>query len=439
MKKILSPFSLKDNMLKSSVIVMFLKGIGILLGYLLTVIISKKYGPNGLGLYSIAYTTIIVFSYFSSFGLTSSILRFVGQFSKANQAYERKKLYTYSLKIIFLLSIIFSALTYLLSSFIATHIFKDPVFDKTIKAVAFIAPFFTLNLINVEFLRGLRKITASEIFRTVLIPLSCSSLILIYEKTARNIQWPVYALGVSVIAISICSLILIIFKLSKYKKKAHSELHLKTLLKTSAPMMIIGLSSFFIGNVSVYILQIFESKYQVGVFALSLKLSLFISFVLVGVNTVIAPKISELYWSERMNDLKKLIQVNTKFIFWLSFIIFLFIIIFSRTIINLINNEFIDGVPILIILAIGQLINATCGPVGLLLNMTGHESILMKATFGILILTTILNIFFVYQFGVLGAAIATAVSISLKNLILVLLAKKKLQINPLYIPFISKT
>lgn len=416
---------------------MLLKGFGILFGYLLTIIISREYGPNGLGVYSIAYTTMIIFSFLTSFGLTTSILRFVGQFSKPEYSYEKKVLYSYALKIIFVLSICFSLITYRLSSEIANYIFNDLVYEEAIRIVAVIAPFFTLNLINVEFLRGLKKITISEIFRTVLIPLICAILIIFYSGRFDSIQFPLHALGITILALSIISTLIVLKNLHKIELKTNSELSLKLLIKTSAPMMLIALSSYFIGNISVYVIQIFESKYEVGIFALSLKLSLFISFVLVGVNTVIAPKISELYWSENISELKYLIKSKTQFIFWLSFAIFLLITIFSNDIINMINKEFSSGTIVLIILAIGQLINASCGPVGLLLNMTGNESVLMRVTLSMLVLTVILNIIFIYHFSILGAAIATAMAIGIKNIILVAIAKKRLNITPFYIPFIK--
>jgi O-antigen/teichoic acid export membrane protein len=226
-------------------------------------------------------------------------------------------------------------------------------------------------------------------------------------------------------------------KLIKIRKREHLDLNIKKLLKVSAPMMLIALSSYFIGNISVYIIQVFESKYQVGVFALSLKLSLFISFVLIGVNTVIAPKISELYWSNKKKELKDLIRSKTQFIFWISLVIFLVIVIFSKKIIYLINEDFSSGITVLIVLSFGQLINACCGPVGLLLNMTGNEKPLMKASISVLFLTIVLNTVFIYHFGIFGAAIATALSIGIKNIILVIIARKKLNINPLYIPFIN--
>ena len=426
----------KDGLLKSSFLVMFLKGIGVILGYSLTYVISNSFGPVGYGIYSIAFTTMIVYSYVSSFGLTTSILRYIGQFSGPEGAYERRRLYTQALKIICFSSVILSLLLYVFSKQIAEHVFKDESYALTLKIVSVIAPFFTLNLINVEYLRGLNKIAISEIFRTVLVPLLC--MIGIYLYANLDEQTPVYALGWTVIILGLSSFAIIITKIIKIKKSTSSTLSLDELLKTSAPMMLIALSSYFIGNISVYIIQIIETTSQVGIYALALKISLFISFILIGVNTVIAPKLSELYWKKKTEKLSQMIHSKTKFIFWLSVPVFIIIVLFSETIINFVNEEFISGAQVLIVLAIGQLINATCGPVGLLLNMTGHQKILMKVVLLVLILTLILNIVFVYQFGILGAAYATAISIAIKNAILVIVAKRKLNINTLYLPFIIR-
>lgn len=71
-----------------------------------------------------------------------------------------------------------------------------------------------------------------------------------------------------------------------------------------------------------------------------------------------------------------------------------------------------------IVLSIGQLINVSFGPVGQLAIHTGHE----KGTAVVIgvgaMINVILNVLLIPQWGMFGAAIATAVSLTAWNLLL---------------------
>ncbi|MBU3820655.1 oligosaccharide flippase family protein [Flavobacteriaceae bacterium XHP0103] len=381
-----------------------------------------------MGTYSIAYSTLILFGLIASLGLNTSILRFIGQFSRPEELFERKRLYFNSLWLIFISSIFLSFFLYIFSEEIAMYVFDDKSYIKALQIVSVMAPFFTLNLINVEYLRGLKKVGLSEIFRTVLIPLLCISVLILFPNI-NEVQVLIYVLAGVIMSISLASFIYIYIRLKNISKPIIQKLKISDLIKTSIPMMFIALSSYIIQNISIYVIQIVLSTYEVGIFALALKLSLFISVVLIGVNTVLAPKISELFWAKDFEQLSKMISKSTKFICFLSFPLFLILAFFSEPIITFINSEFVSGKYVLVILATGQLINACCGPVGILLNMTGNQYILMKVTLLILVLAIILNFLFVSVFGILGAAYATCLCVALKNILLLVIVKRKLNIN----------
>ena len=64
----------------------------------------------------------------------------------------------------------------------------------------------------------------------------------------------------------------------------------------------------------------------------------------------------------------------------------------------------------LIILSVGQFFNAYCGSIGYLLNMTGKEKIFKNAILIGAILNIILNFVLIPYWGIIGAAVASAVS-----------------------------
>ena len=56
------------------------------------------------------------------------------------------------------------------NDFIALKILDNEIYQKTIPLMAIIIPFYSIHLVLIEFIRGIDKITVSEILRDSLRP-----------------------------------------------------------------------------------------------------------------------------------------------------------------------------------------------------------------------------------------------------------------------------
>ena len=106
-------------------------------------------------------------------------------------------------------------------------------------------------------------------------------------------------------------------------------------------------------------------------------------------------------------------------------------LIFPGFLMGLFGADFAQGAQLLQILALGQFVNVITGSVGYLLMMTGHERDLRTSTLISGGLVVILTIILTQYFGVLGCAIATAISIAFQNLLAAYFVKKRLGFNTL--------
>jgi O-antigen/teichoic acid export membrane protein len=111
----------------------------------------------------------------------------------------------------------------------------------------------------------------------------------------------------------------------------------------------------------------------------------------------------------------------------------LILCLFPRTILGAIGPQLAVAAPLLVILSLGQLVNVVSGSVGFLLNMTGHERdmrniVLVSGPFAILAALALIP-----PFGVTGAAVATALAVSMQNLGAVWMVKRRLGFNMLAI------
>ena len=83
----------------------------------------------------------------------------------------------------------------------------------------------------------------------------------------------------------------------------------------------------------------------------------------------------------------------------------------------------------MIILAVGQLLNVASGPVGTILSMSRQERFVGIGMLASVVCNILLNYLLIPQYGVNGAAIATAISVGVWNLLMIVFAKRILGIN----------
>lgn len=389
--------------------------------YVFLFLVARYFGAEGTGVYTLSLSILMVLAMFGQLGLNTGVLRFVGEFKAKGK--NIGPLYKTVLKLVIPVSLAFSVLLFLLSDILAEKAFNDTQLALPMKIIAVTLPFLVLKNMNIEFLRGLKRIKLSEFFRSLDRQLFNVVILLgaIFFFTA--IYMPVIILGISFFIGFVISLILV---LNRIKFSKENLVTAKTLITVSLPMMITSFSMLLMGNIDSIMLGIFTTTENVGIYNIALKLAMIVQFILVGVNAIAAPKISEFYWGEKKEELKRIVKFSTTLMFLATFPILVMILAFPDFLLSLFGNEFIAGKDALMILAIGQFISVISGSVGIVLNMTGNQIILRNIMSVALLINIILNLILIPIFGILGASIATTISLTMWNLYSVLVVRRKL-------------
>ena len=169
---------------------------------------------------------------------------------------------------------------------------------------------------------------------------------------------------------------------------------------------------------------------QVGQYNAAVKISDFIAMPLFSLNTMFTPTIAELHSKAEHVKLGIMYKVVNKWTITLSLPIFLVATLFSKTLLQLSGKSFIDAWPLLVISAIGSIVNAATGSVGYMLLMTGHQ----KWSFVNSVTSVALNIIFgallIPHYGAMGAAVGTMSALILVNIMRYIQVRFLLKMNP---------
>ena len=202
--------------------------------------------------------------------------------------------------------------------------------------------------------------------------------------------------------------------------------------KAAYPLTIVGGLQLMYSYIDIIILGFFHSNEDVGAYRVVVQLGMLVVFGLTAINQMLHPYFSRLYVQQEIKKLQKIVTYSSLVISGIAVIPALIFLLGGGFVLKTVfGNEFSVGAIPLAILTMGQLANAMFGSVGALLNMTGHEKDAMRGMFYSFILNTILSFVLIPEYGMTGAAISTAISLLVWNIILRNYVKKRLNIEPI--------
>ncbi|MEO1131876.1 MAG: polysaccharide biosynthesis C-terminal domain-containing protein, partial [Cyanobacteria bacterium J06639_1] len=172
------------------------------------------------------------------------------------------------------------------------------------------------------------------------------------------------------------------------------------------------------------------SAKEVGLYSAALKTSSWVPFILLAVNAVAAPLMASLFAQGDRQGLQQLVSTIARWMFYPAFATAIGLVIFAEPILRLFGAEFVAAKGALIALVLGQLVNVGAGSVGYLLTMTGHQTETARVVGVTALMNLMLNWIGIRYFGIVGAALATALAMATWNVWLYCLVVRKLNVRP---------
>lgn len=114
-----------SEILKGSTTVFIFKLIGMVLGYIFTLLLTRNYGAETMGMFSLSLTLLNIFVTISIFGLDTALIKFVAEYRSKNEYFLVKETYQKSFRFTTLISFFLALIFFLNAEFFAMKIFKN--------------------------------------------------------------------------------------------------------------------------------------------------------------------------------------------------------------------------------------------------------------------------------------------------------------------------
>lgn len=382
------------------------------LSFAFTLILSNLYGAKLLGEYALAITVASVFALLGQFGTATSAVRFIAEYSSRHRWPGARGAYRTLIRLVVPLSLVAAALMWLLSEPIGANLFgsRDLVPQMHVAALA-LTPYAVLQL-NAAALRGRKHIADSMALRTVIPPaLNICGLVILSIELTRSGMAPIYAYGITgVVGMAISQWAWWRRREDNARSATDPVLPIGELIRVSSSMFVTSSTLLVLGWTDLLMLGAFESEDQVGIYRVASRVAILASFALGAANSIAGPKFADLYYGDKHKDLRRIARFVSKGVFWVSLPMVAVFAVFGKPLLGLFGDEFVTGYGVLLVLGVGNLVNAACGSVGTLLDMTGNQGQYRNIMLAGGLLNVVLNLLLIPPFGALGAASATAVS-----------------------------
>jgi O-antigen/teichoic acid export membrane protein len=389
-----------------------------------------RFFESDTGLWAFAFSIIIMIEPFARCGLTEGVQKFTAvNVEKKNWAGVRGTLLG-GIQIASIACVTVTAIFILFTPQIASFFSKNTEFSDEIPRLSRVLKLYSLYLlplvlttIMLAFLRALKNIRITVFIENVFNRVAWITVIITaaliptrYDRLLLLIFGANITMAAAALITALC-----IPRAAPQLKKTVPVYQRKELLLFSIPLVFQSILLIFMKRVDILMLKYFYSiegfdyvrtYYAAGTIAFQA------GIILSAFASLFAPMIAGVYHRHDLKQLDNLYKTVTRWCMICALPVIIFILVVPDLALQALNITPSPAAQLTVrLLTIGQLISISVGHSGYMLIMSGHTRLTLTNNSIALVANVILNYILIPQYAMPGAAIATVVAITLRNML----------------------
>jgi O-antigen/teichoic acid export membrane protein len=406
-----------------------LYGGGVLARVLSEVLFARLMGPREFGAYSYVFSWLSILAIAGTLGVAFAFVRFVPQYEVSGNFAELRRLVRFA-RISSLA--VGGAVAVAVGAALAVARPAGVGLTAVLIGMATVPP-LTLFTAQTELARSLRRIVLAFLPFFVLRSLFtvAFALLLLFGSARLNAE---EGLAVGLAAILVC--------LALQRGRVGSALaahpsrderpssgNRRTWLGVALPFLALNLLAMTMMRADVIVVAIVRGSLSAGVYAAAAKVALLAIFALEALNTIVAPTLSKLFYEGDLDAVRRVVRNAARVTLFASLAATLALELAGSRSLTVFGAGYAGGMLALQILLVGQVINASTGPVTYLMAATGHQKLAAVAQ----ALST--GVFFIAviplteTWGIAGTALAVTLARGGMNVWMAVAAQRRLNVR----------
>ena len=395
----------------------------------LSLLIARAFGASGSGYFGICVTTVTVMSYVVLSGLDYTVLRIASGDLREGEHAKARGVVVAACRILAVTAPVAAIAIFLSARWLSEMVLQQP-------AVASLLGIMIIGVVPLAFqriastaLRAMGKTFTSQLIDgplgTSFAFLGVVVVLLLPMPVDLNLPGALYVAGMSIGA----AVGWTVYARAMRGRPAAARVAWLPLIVAGLPILAVNLSNVFTEWYTTISLGRYWPAEVVGQYRVAWQFVAIAGLVQIAMETIVGPRIAA---AARVGAKDEIVAVARKSIMLallLSAPIFLVLMIFPERLLSIFGPEFRAGVPVLRILAVGQLFRLVSGPLGSIIVMTGAQRWSLTYTGTSVVLCIVLVAWLVPTYGAVGAAVATTATVIVRNLMGGIIVAKVLKID----------
>ena len=383
------------------------------LGFISHTIIVRSFGPGDFGGIAIGLTLLAVGSVLGAAGLNEGVARYLPRLQREDQ---KVGVVTTGFVSSTALSIGIGGLLYAFAPWIASFL-GVPNIVSVIRVFALGIPLQVLLKMSIGVVRGKKRTRPKVLVSNVLLPVS-RLLLVIAVVLAGISQIGIAVAYVISFGITAAAGLLFAFRLIGFTSRLTPTAEGRSMLRFSAPLLVSGATSLVVTDLDILMLGVMGTSREVGTYKAVYPLGMLLLLSITAVGYLLMPVLSDLHAEDKAERMREVYRIAAKWTTALSLPIGYVLLVYPAWLIGLtFGSEYVSGNLVLSVLAVGFLSHVVTGPNGNALKSLGHPDVTMYTSVLLAVLNAGLNLLLIPLYGILGAAVATASSYVINNLL----------------------
>lgn len=390
------------------------RGLGVVCGFAMHVLLSRVLGAQGAGMFYLALTLMMAGAAIGKFGLDTTLMRFAGSAAQAGDMATVRGLYRQAGLLSSLIAIAVTAPLFVGADWLASALFDDPQLQPVIMMLALAVTPFSLIWVQSGVLKAVSRPVAATWVESALLPILMA--VATVTLAGLDLLSPLRAAAIYTALTFIVYLAgSLIYLRGPQTRGTHTLQPWPRLVRTALPLAMVDVMNFLMAWAIIPILGSVAPESEVGIYNAAHRLTIQLSIVLVVFGGIMAPRFADHHARGDYAGLEALAARTTLLMSLVALPAGLLFLGWPGMVGLIFGAEYASGGLIVQILAVGQLYNLVSGPAGYLLVMTGHQHSMRNILAGTLLVTLPLIALLGRDYGAVGAAIGVSFGLVLQN------------------------
>ncbi len=377
---------------------------GAVFSFLLGLMIARKFGAQGSGIFALATTIATMGSMLSLFGFDYSSTQAVAAHEARGEWSDLRSWIKTATAISLITSCGVAAILWLSSDRVAAMLGGSVALSYSIAYYGLAIVPMTLSKVLSAYLRGMHKPNLSNFILSFLIP--AVAVLLFVWPPPSDIEGAIVRYT---IAACVCAFVGLAFWLCTMGEveMAESEFVIGAALRKSMPTYLTIVGAAATGWIITLTVGAARTESDVGIFRVAGQIATVLNLVPEAVAIGIAPQFAALYATGSLHAIAKASRRMTALVLLVVGVPAMVIYIFADYVLAIFGPEFVGGASTLRIMTVGVVVKLMFGPVGSVLVMTDLQLLSLLNTLAGSAVALAAGMSLVPRYGVNGGAVAT--------------------------------